>query len=129
MIRNLAQGKDDVAVSSSKGGGMFARVSRYEVPTEQLGAAPEAFRRAIGQIAGSSGLADAFVLVDAGDSAPVDADSARVLTMTLWESRTAMEASRVTATRLRSEAAEALGGSVISSEEFEVAVREYGPPN
>jgi heme-degrading monooxygenase HmoA len=108
---------------------MFARVSRYEVSTEQLGAAPEAFRQAIGQIGELSGLAEAFLLVDAADRALADADSARVLTMTLWESRTAMEASRVTATRLRGEAAQALEGSVISSEEFEVAVREHGHAN
>src|SRR6266511_550139 len=97
---------------------MSARVSRYEVPTERVDAAPEAFRQAISQIADLSGLAEAFLLVDA--------DSARVLTMTLWESRGAMEASRVTASRLRSEAARALEASVISTDEFEVAVRELG---
>lgn len=97
---------------------MFARVSRYDVPAGQVGAAPGAFREAISQIGDLKGLSEAFLLVDA--------DSARVLTMTLWESRGAMEASRVTASRLRSEAARVLGGTVVSTEEFEVAAREPG---
>jgi hypothetical protein len=37
-----------------------------------------------------------------------------------------MEASRVTASRLRSEAAHALDGEVLSTEEYEVAARELG---
>jgi heme-degrading monooxygenase HmoA len=65
-----------------------------------------------------SGLAGAYLLVGT--------DSERVLTMTLWDSRASMEASRVKASRLRSEAAGSLGGTVISAEEYGVAANEFG---
>lgn len=97
---------------------MFARVARYEIPAERIGEANGIFQEAIDQIRGMTGLAEAYLLVSP--------DSARVLTMTLWESQAAAEASRVTASRLRSEAAGSLGGSVVSAEEYEVAARELG---
>jgi hypothetical protein len=46
--------------------------------------------------------------------------------MTLWDSRAAMEGSRVTASRLRGEAARVLDSDVLSIEEYEVAARELG---
>ena len=95
---------------------MFARVARYEVPAESISDAAESFQQAIGEIRSMRGLAEAYLLVST--------DSGRVLTMTVWESRPDMEASRVTASRLRSEAARALGGSVVSAEEYEVAAQE-----
>ena len=97
---------------------MFARVSIYEVPIEQVEAAAETFGQAIGQIREMAGLAAAYLLVNA--------ENGRTLTMTLWDSRAAMEASRVTASRLRSEAARGLDGDVLSTEEYEVAARELG---
>lgn len=97
---------------------MFARVAMYEVPAESIGDATESFQPAIDQIRTMRGLAGAYLLVST--------DSGRVLTMTLWESRADMEASRVTASRLRSEAAGALGGSVVSADEYEVAAEETG---
>ena len=97
---------------------MFARVSIYEVPAERVGAAAETFGQAIGQIREMTGLAAAYLLVNA--------ENGRTLTMTLWDSRAAMEASRVTASRLRSEAARGLDGDVLSTEEYEVAARELG---
>jgi heme-degrading monooxygenase HmoA len=97
---------------------MFARVSVYEVPVERVGAAAQSFGEAIDQIREMSGLAGAYVLVNV--------ENGRTSTMTLWDSRVAMEASRVTASRLRSEAARALDGTVVSSEEYEVAAYELG---
>jgi heme-degrading monooxygenase HmoA len=97
---------------------MFARVSTYEIPTEQGDAAAETFGEAIGQIREMSGLAAAYLLVNA--------ENERTLTMRLWDTRAAMEASRVTASRLRSEAARTAGSAVLSTEEYEVAVRELG---
>jgi heme-degrading monooxygenase HmoA len=97
---------------------MFARVSIYEVPTERVDAAAETFGQAIGQIREMTGLAAAYLLVNA--------DNGRTLTMTLWDSRAAMEASRVTASRLRSEAARTVDSTVLSTEEYEVAARELG---
>ena len=46
--------------------------------------------------------------------------------MTLWEDARARDASRVTASRLRSEAVRALDGSVLSTEDYEVAASELG---
>jgi heme-degrading monooxygenase HmoA len=92
---------------------MFARVSVYEVPAGRINDATEAVRQAIGQIEEVAGFADAYLLTNA--------ESGRVLTLTLWESLAEMEASRVTASRLRSEAVSPLGGTVVSSEEYKVA--------
>jgi heme-degrading monooxygenase HmoA len=103
---------------SSEGLGMFARVSIYEVATERVDAATESFEQVIGKIREMTGLAAAYLLVNA--------ETGRTLTMTLWDSRAAMEASRVTASRIRSEAARGLDGDVLSTEEYEVVARELG---
>ena len=97
---------------------VFARVAMYEVPAESISDAAERFQRAIDQIRTMTGFAGAHLLVST--------DSGRVLTMTLWESRAEMEASRVMASRLRSEAVGALGGSVVNADEYEVAAQETG---
>lgn len=76
------------------------------------------FRRALYRLEERSGLEEAFVLVSP------EAD--RVLTMTVWDGRDVMERSGVSASRLRSEAAKASGGNVLSVQESEVAVRDHG---
>jgi heme-degrading monooxygenase HmoA len=97
---------------------VFARVSSYEIPPEQVGDATTGLQQAIGQIRAMNGLAAAYLLVNA--------ETGRVLTMTLWDNAAAMEASHVTASRLRTEAIRAVNGSVLSIEEYEVAARELG---
>lgn len=97
---------------------MFARVAMYEIPGDRIGDATESFQQAIDEVRAMTGLAGAYLLVSN--------DSGRVLTMTLWESRAEMEASRVKTSRLRSEAAGALGGSVVNADEYEVTVQELG---
>jgi heme-degrading monooxygenase HmoA len=97
---------------------MFARVARYEIPTERMSEAEGSFQQAIDEIREMTGAGGAYLLVSP--------DSGRVLTMTLWEDQAAMEASRVAASQLRSRAAGALDGSVVSAEEYEVAGREAG---
>jgi heme-degrading monooxygenase HmoA len=97
---------------------VFARVSSYEIPPEQAGDAAARFGQAIGQIRELNGLAAAYLLVNA--------EAGRVLTMTLWDSAAAMEASHVTASRLRTEAVRSVDGNVLSVEEYEVAARELG---
>jgi heme-degrading monooxygenase HmoA len=97
---------------------MFARVARYEIPVERIDEAEGTFQKAIDEIRGMAGVTGAYLLVSA--------DSGRVLTMTLWENHQAMESSRVTASQLRSRAAGALEGSVVSAEEYAVAARESG---
>jgi heme-degrading monooxygenase HmoA len=92
---------------------MFARAATYEVPAERLGEARKAFEDAIARIRDSPGLTGAHLLIGT--------ESPRVLTITFWEDHAAVTASRVSASRLRSEAAAAVGGYVVTVEEYEVA--------
>jgi hypothetical protein len=92
---------------------MFARVSIYDIPQDRRAEAQANFARAIARIRGEAeGLADAQFLFGC--------DSDRAVTITFWESNAAMAASRVLASRLRSDAAASVGGDVVSVEEFEV---------
>jgi heme-degrading monooxygenase HmoA len=93
---------------------MFARVSKYDLPAERAHEAAAAFRDAIERIRTLNGLERALLLL------PRDGGGA--VTITLWETATAMEASRVAASRARSVAANAVGGEVTSTEEYEVSV-------
>ncbi len=93
---------------------MYARIARYEVPEERIGEAVEAFREAAGQISDLEGLEGGYVLSDA--------ESGTVMTVTLWESRAAMDASEVRAARLRQDAVQQADGFVASVHSLEVAV-------
>jgi heme-degrading monooxygenase HmoA len=97
---------------------VFARISIYEIPDERAGEAVESFGEALSSIAGEAGLADAYFLVGR--------ESDRAMVVTLWEGQDAMATSRLTATRLRTEACRAVDGSILSVEEFEVAVHVTG---
>jgi heme-degrading monooxygenase HmoA len=90
----------------------------YEVPAEKSDAAADTFREVIGEIRKLNGLVTAYVLMHT--------DSGRLITMTVWENADVMAASRMTATRLRGDAIRALDGDVLSTEEYEVAVRVPG---
>jgi heme-degrading monooxygenase HmoA len=92
---------------------MFARMSVYEVPEDKRDDGIEAFRGALTEVAESPGFTGGFYFVSC--------DGERAMTLTMWDSRDAMETSRVNATRLRSEAARTAEGGVVSSEEFQVA--------
>lgn len=91
---------------------MFARVGIYEIPADRLEEARAGFREAIARIGESPGLKDAFFLLGT--------ESDRAITITLWEDHEAMAASRVAASRLRSDAAASVDGAVVSVDEFEV---------
>ena len=94
---------------------MFARVAVYEIPGHRVEEAVGSFREAIDQIP-RTGLEEVYVLISP--------DSDRALTMTLWDKQDAMEASRIAASRLRSDAAKVVDGSVQSVVEYEVAIHE-----
>ena len=68
---------------------MFARLARYEVPPERMDEAIDAFRAAVNDITGLQGLKGGSVLTDAEDGV--------IISMTFWDSRTAMEDSEVQA--------------------------------
>jgi heme-degrading monooxygenase HmoA len=92
---------------------MFARVATYEIPAEQVSNAAGSFQQAIDEIQAMKGVTGTYLLISH--------ESGRVMTLTFWEDRVAMEASRVRATLLRAEAARSLEGSVVSADEYEIA--------
>jgi heme-degrading monooxygenase HmoA len=92
---------------------MLARVARYEVDSARIDDAVAAFGDAAREIETLDGFAGGWVLVDHEDG--------RTMTVTLWENFAALENSERTAGKARRAAAEAVGGSVLSVEKFEVA--------
>ena len=97
---------------------MLARVARYEVQPNRIDEAIQAFGDAATEIEGLPGFAGGYVLVDPDDG--------RTMTLTLWTNVGALENSEAVAGRARRHAAEAVDGSVLSVEKFEVA-RELEP--
>jgi heme-degrading monooxygenase HmoA len=93
---------------------MFARVARYRFPDERYDQAVESFRTASEQLRDIEGNAGGYLLVDR--------DNATAMTVTFWESRAAMEASEVRASRLRSQAIDAVEGGVETVDRCEVAL-------
>jgi heme-degrading monooxygenase HmoA len=92
---------------------MLARVARYEVASERIQDAIDAFGAAGREIELLDGFAGGYVLVDYEDG--------RTMTVTLWENDAALEQSEPSARAARNRAAEEVGGSVLSVEKFEVA--------
>jgi heme-degrading monooxygenase HmoA len=92
---------------------MLARVARYEVPSERIDDAVQAFGEAAETIREQDGFAGGYVLVDYEDG--------RTMTVTLWENQAAADSSESVARTARTNAANAVGGSVLSVERFEVA--------
>ena len=99
---------------------MFARVARYEVEPNRMDAAEEAFREAASQLASLAGFQGGYILAAAEDGV--------IMSITLWQSRSAMEDSEVRAARLRQEATQQVEGAVTSVQCFEVAVDIGGAP-
>ena len=93
---------------------MFARVSVYEIPASRMDEALHEFRAALDQISELEGFSEAFFFV-----AP---DDDRATATTLWTSRSALEASRAAARNLRTKAAHAVDGGVVSAIEYEVGL-------
>ena len=90
---------------------MHARVSSYEGDVDRL---IEGFERQIDLVRRLDGFARAYLLVDrAGD---------RALTMTLWDSAQALDASATRAAHLREEATETAGAAIGSVDSYELAV-------
>ena len=95
---------------------MQARVSTYDVAVDKLDEGIASFREAIDRIRGLDGFEEALLLVDR--------ENGQAVTITFWEDTGAMVASRVAASRARSDAARAADGEVKSSCEYEIAIRE-----
>jgi heme-degrading monooxygenase HmoA len=92
---------------------MLARVARYEVPSDRLDDAVDAFSEAANEIQELPGMMGGYVLVDYEDG--------RTMTITLWENQDVFDSSESAARTARTNAANSVGGSVLSVERFEVA--------
>jgi heme-degrading monooxygenase HmoA len=92
---------------------MLARVARYEVSSDRIDEAVDAFGEAAKEVQALDGFAGGYLLVDHEDG--------RTMTLTLWENQAALESSEHGARDARRKAADAVDGSVLSVESFEVA--------
>ena len=95
---------------------MFARVSRYEAPADQVDQAIQGFEAATGSLRQMEGIQRAYLLVDR--------TSGKALTITVWDSEESMRATEQAANQLRSQAMGASGGSVLEVESYEVVTQE-----
>ncbi|HEU6443922.1 MAG TPA: antibiotic biosynthesis monooxygenase [Gaiellaceae bacterium] len=93
---------------------MFARVARYKIPEENLDAAIGAFEQAVEELRDIGGNEGGYLLVDR--------DNSTAITLTFWTDRTALEASEVRASRLRSQAVGPHGGEIQAVDRCEVAL-------
>ena len=75
---------------------MLARVARYEVPSDRIDEAVEAFGQASNEVEHLEGFAGGYLFVDHEDG--------RTMTLTLWESQAALENSERATGKLRREA-------------------------
>jgi heme-degrading monooxygenase HmoA len=91
---------------------MWVRVSRYQFPAVEIEKVIAAFNEAMETFSKEPGLRRADVLVNRKSGAGI--------TITMWESEAALEASEEEADRLRSEIALELIGWVQSVEQYEL---------
>jgi heme-degrading monooxygenase HmoA len=96
-----------------------ARISTYDLAADKLEDGVRGFSEAIDRIRSLEGFREALLLVDR--------ENGQAVTITVWDDAHAMEASRVAASRARSDAARAADGEVKSSAEYEIALRETAP--
>jgi heme-degrading monooxygenase HmoA len=93
---------------------MFARVSRYRIPQEKLGAVVSAFNEPIDELQALEGNRGGYLLIDR--------ESSMALTVTMWETEAAMRASEMATNRMRSDAIDSLEGDILSVDRCEVAI-------
>ncbi|MFL5975342.1 MAG: antibiotic biosynthesis monooxygenase family protein [Solirubrobacterales bacterium] len=94
---------------------MFARVATYSGDPEEL---VRGFERARGELERMEGFSNAYFCVDRG--------SGKGLSMTLWETEAALEASAERAHQLRSQATQPSGATTDSVTHYEVALTAQG---
>jgi hypothetical protein len=94
---------------------LYARLARYRIEPERCHDALEAFREAGVELAALDGFADGWVAVDS--------ESGEILTVTMWDSIAAFDASELRATTLRQKAMRAVDGGVEGVSRYDVAIR------
>jgi heme-degrading monooxygenase HmoA len=93
---------------------MYARVARYKIPQERFGEVVAAFREPIERLREVEGNRGGYFLIDR--------ENCTATSLTLWENQAALEASKVAASRLRSEAVDAVDGEIQMVDDCEVAI-------
>jgi heme-degrading monooxygenase HmoA len=93
---------------------VHARLARYAIEPDRLVDAIESFREAGRELSELDGYRGGHVLVDHDDGT--------LMTLTLWDSRAALEASDVRAASLRQRALKSVDGEVQSVTSYEVPV-------
>lgn len=97
---------------------MLARVARYAVAPDRCDDAVAALQLAAQEIsAAMTGLSGGYIIVDS--------ETGTTMTITLWETQAALDASETRAAALRQRAIHAVDGEVQSVQVFDV-VREFG---
>ncbi len=95
---------------------MNARVSTYDIDPARIDDSVRSFREAIDAIRALDGFHEAFLLVDR--------ENGQAVTITFWDGPSSLVASRVRASRARTDAARAADGSVRSTCEYEIALHQ-----
>jgi heme-degrading monooxygenase HmoA len=93
---------------------MHARVVRYKIPQERFGEVVSAFREPVEQLREVEGNRGGYLLIDR--------ENCTATTLTFWENQAALESSEVAASRLRSEAINAIDGEIQTVDKCEVAL-------
>ena len=94
---------------------MVARVSKYEGPTDRLDDLAQGFEQSAPAVRELDGFEGAYLLVDRA--------TGTAMTVALWSTGEAAEASAERVERLRNEAADQAGHSVASVDVYEVPAR------
>lgn len=97
---------------------MWARVSTYQLPADNVDAAVERFNQALGDVK-EPGLERAELLVDRS--------SGKALTITVWGSEETLQASVEAANQIRSSAADAADVSILDVSHFEIIEDQTTP--
>ncbi len=97
---------------------MYARASTLQGAPDQADEAIGSYENALATFRNIDGNRGAFLLIERS--------SGKGIGVTLWESKEAMQASRQRADELRQQDASSTGASIVSVEEYEVAVWDIG---
>ena len=92
---------------------MYARVARYQGSPQQIEQGLQTFRQSRQQLQQMQGFKKAYLLIDR--------QTGKGVSVTLWESEEAMRQSDAAARQIRSQGAQAMGGTISEAELYEVA--------
>lgn len=95
---------------------MWARVSTYEGPPENIDEDLRYTEELLPQVRQIAGFGGVYTLADR--------QTGRTMSITLWHSEEDMRASETEADRIRQDSTERAGGTILSVERFEVTYQE-----